>query len=334
MFTNISESHFQVGDEVICKKSGMEGEVIKVDPEEKGKYYTVKREDGKKVKYAPNELKLDDESEGASKESESKFHKQLDTLVHKTFGKRPEEKGMSYKKKKKMKESFSNWREDLREIVDIPSSKSEKKKPVRKVDDKKNVNNEVKINPVMGEELEKIGGVLLEFVELDEADQISQLQTKRAGIDMKIAQARKKESQKQSQSQPQDNADNMMNSYEPEGELVDEKMNLKTADMGDVVKDFYKSDAPQFKGKSKKKRQQMAIAAKLTAERGGKKLGEESAVDLVTNMIRKQQGGTYSELKKKGKLSQPRTQRKPSSTKPTDMTKATDPRPGSRYRGD
>ena len=35
--------------------------------------------------------------------------------------------------------------------------------------------------------------------------------------------------------------------------------------MGDVVKDFYKSDAPQFKGKSKKKRQQMAIAAKLQA---------------------------------------------------------------------
>ena len=55
---------------------------------------------------------------------------------------------------------------------------------------------------------------------------------------------------------------------------ISEKMNLAKADMGDVVKDFYKSDAPQFKGKSKKKRQQMAIAAKLTAERGGKKLGE------------------------------------------------------------
>ena len=56
--------------------------------------------------------------------------------------------------------------------------------------------------------------------------------------------------------------------------VVDEKMNLATADMGDVVKDFYKSDAPQFKGKTKKERQKMAIAAKLTAERGGKRLGE------------------------------------------------------------
>ena len=61
-----------------------------------------------------------------------------------------------------------------------------------------------------------------------------------------------------------------------ETEQVDEKLNLKKADMGDVVKDFYKSDAPQFKGKTKKERQKMAIAAKLTAERGGKKLGEES----------------------------------------------------------
>jgi hypothetical protein len=49
---------------------------------------------------------------------------------------------------------------------------------------------------------------------------------------------------------------------------------MKKEKMGDVIKDFYKSDAPQFKGKSKEKRRQMAIAAKLTAERGGRKLGE------------------------------------------------------------
>ena len=38
----------------------------------------------------------------------------------------------------------------------------------------------------------------------------------------------------------------------------------KDADAGDYVKDFYKSDAPQFKGKSKKKRHDMAIAAYLS----------------------------------------------------------------------
>jgi len=41
---------------------------------------------------------------------------------------------------------------------------------------------------------------------------------------------------------------------------------LKASDpMGDWIDDFYKSDAPQFKGKSKEKRRQMAIAAKLGA---------------------------------------------------------------------
>ena len=51
--------------------------------------------------YAPDELKLDKEEEkgekeeeGASKEKEGEFHDKLDKMVHKTFGKRPEEKKM------------------------------------------------------------------------------------------------------------------------------------------------------------------------------------------------------------------------------------------------
>ena len=48
-------------------------------------------------------------------------------------------------------------------------------------------------------------------------------------------------------------------------EELDEKLNMKKAEMGEVIDDFYKSDAPQFKGKSKEKRREMAIAAKLSA---------------------------------------------------------------------
>lgn len=47
---------------------------------------------------------------------------------------------------------------------------------------------------------------------------------------------------------------------------LDEKLKASD-DMGDWVKDFQDSDAPQFKGKSQKKRREMAIAAKLDAER-------------------------------------------------------------------
>ena len=45
---------------------------------------------------------------------------------------------------------------------------------------------------------------------------------------------------------------------------VKEVLDMNTADMGDVIKDFRKSKAPQFKGKSEKERQKMAIAAKLS----------------------------------------------------------------------
>jgi hypothetical protein len=51
---------------------------------------------------------------------------------------------------------------------------------------------------------------------------------------------------------------------------IAEKMNLSKATMGDVIKDFKKSDAPQFAGKSDEKKRQMAIAAKLQADRESK----------------------------------------------------------------
>lgn len=66
---------------------------------------------------------------------------------------------------------------------------------------------------------------------------------------------------------------------------IEEKLNIDKASMGTVVKDFQKSDAPQFKGKSQDKRRAMAIAAKLTAERGGKPLRkEEKLADLLGDL--------------------------------------------------
>ena len=62
---------------------------------------------------------------------------------------------------------------------------------------------------------------------------------------------------------------------------IDEKINMRTADVGDVVKDFYKSDAPQFKGKSKEKRRQMAIAAKLEAEDQNEEFTLEDVIEFL-----------------------------------------------------
>jgi hypothetical protein len=55
---------------------------------------------------------------------------------------------------------------------------------------------------------------------------------------------------------------------------ISEVLTAKTP-MGTYVKDFQKSNAPQFKGRSPEKRRVMAIAAKLSAERGGKPLNKE-----------------------------------------------------------
>lgn len=63
-------------------------------------------------------------------------------------------------------------------------------------------------------------------------------------------------------------------------EEVDESMNLATAKMGDVIKDFQKSDAPQFAGKSAEKKRQMAIAAKLQADGETKK--EETMLKFLS----------------------------------------------------
>ncbi len=67
---------------------------------------------------------------------------------------------------------------------------------------------------------------------------------------------------------------NVKTTKNEEVEQVDEKIDLEKAKMGDVIKDFQKSDAPQFKGKSMEKRREMAIAAKLGAERGMKEEAE------------------------------------------------------------
>ena len=64
----------------------------------------------------------------------------------------------------------------------------------------------------------------------------------------------------------------------PEETDLEEKMNLAKASMGDVIKDFKKSDAPQFAGKSVEKRREMAIAAKLSADRGVREEVEEGYI--------------------------------------------------------
>lgn len=82
------------------------------------------------------------------------------------------------KDKKKVKENYSHWRTDLREIVDVadqeevtkssPKTDTEAPKQIKE----KNVKNKIKINPPQGvtEGFKEIGGVVVEMYEIGEAD--------------------------------------------------------------------------------------------------------------------------------------------------------------------
>jgi hypothetical protein len=78
-------------------------------------------------------------------------------------------------------------------------------------------------------------------------------------------------------------------SYEPEGDSLDEKITAKT-DMGAAIRDFEQSTSKQLAGRTKEQRRKAAIAAVLTARRGGKKLGEECDCDDEPR-LKKNEGG-------------------------------------------
>jgi hypothetical protein len=69
--------------------------------------------------------------------------------------------------KKSVKEGYSNWREDLSEIIEVVSKDKNDEKITEKT-----VKNKIKINPNIGEAVESLGGTLLEMVEVDEVDYI------------------------------------------------------------------------------------------------------------------------------------------------------------------
>ena len=196
----------------------------------------------------------------------------------------------------------SDWRNEISETTDLFEVESEENS--KKIKEKK-INNKITINPTMGmkEAIEEIGGTIMEMEEIEEmmSPKEVQLQKRKTMIDMQVARERRKEISKAGSKAP---TKEVGEGYAPgdvdkkvgaltnidipkseqdaakarllakakakrekmKEEVVDEKLNMKKAGMGTVIKDFYKSDAPQFKGKTKEKKREMAIAAKLNAE--------------------------------------------------------------------
>ena len=90
------------------------------------------------------------------------------------------------KKKKNVKEGFSNWRQDLSEVMDeVEASKEIKEKKVK---------NKVVINPPMKEAFEEIGGTILEVVEVEQIDEkaLSKAQQRFMGMVYAVKQGKMK----------------------------------------------------------------------------------------------------------------------------------------------
>lgn len=109
----LEESHFKIGDMVKCKSSGMKGEVVKMDKdhgEDDDKYYTVKKQDGKTMKFAPNELSLVKEARDLpfTPDPVKKPVKNSDGTVQSPMSRARElaQQGMKKVMKQKMKEEF------------------------------------------------------------------------------------------------------------------------------------------------------------------------------------------------------------------------------------
>ena len=112
IYTNLYESHYKVGDKVTCKESGMTGKVVEVDPEEKGKYYTVDREDGKKVKYSPEELEGKKENQ---KEEVEYFTEEVEIATEYFYNLGLNEEGLEMVIEDLGLDEFTEWIDDIME---------------------------------------------------------------------------------------------------------------------------------------------------------------------------------------------------------------------------
>ena len=75
------------------------------------------------------------------------------------------------KQKLGLTEVYSSWRDDLREVADIPSSEPKKDNEMKQAIKEKKVSNKVVINPPMKEAIESLGGVIVEateFIDIEE----------------------------------------------------------------------------------------------------------------------------------------------------------------------
>jgi len=117
----------------------------------------------------------------------------------------------------KYMESISNWREDFiwEEEVEGPDNKDNKKVT------EKNIKNKIVINPKLGEAVESMGGQLIDVVEMD-MDKKGQEDPQMKSKMLRQRQLKKQVLLRKLQAVRQTGGEDIVASYEPDGEQLDE----------------------------------------------------------------------------------------------------------------
>ena len=128
--------------------------------------------------------------------------------------------------------TYSNWREDLIEVIDTPTTEKKAEKKIKET----KVNNKVVINPTFKEAVAEMGGELLEVAEVDdkkgtEEDPQIKSKQKRQGM------LKRQVLLKKLQAVRAGGGSDITAGYEPEGEIVEDYETKKT---GEVLAAFKK----------------------------------------------------------------------------------------------
>ena len=122
----------------------------------------------------------------------------------------------------------SDWRQDLKEVIDKPETEE---KAEKKVDEKKGIKNKIVINPTFKEAIQEIGGELLEVNAVDSVEKTQQDTQKRQEAHKKQLEAKQKKVaamkklvlKKKMQAVGAGGGEDITAGYEPEGEVIAEK---------------------------------------------------------------------------------------------------------------
>jgi hypothetical protein len=230
---------------------------------------------------------------------------------------------------KTAKESFSDWRGEIRELVDVTSSKPKTDEKSREKISEKKIKNKIVINPPQGmtEAIEQLGGQILEMVEIEEGD------FPKDAPSIKDTKPTKKTDVK----------------YDPHMKVMAPTVKKEEVEEVDEAAGSTSTNDAQTKRQLAAKEQMMRKQHMLSRQRlqmqkqgklpsghmEGLSIDDQMRISREANAKRKpyepgdRQKQRAAQIKQMAKNSSKDTR-----TDAQKMTDATGPRPGSRYRGD